>query len=106
MKKLLIPLLLVVCPVLANNPIIDAVKEEAWPVYQCVLNVEGNNVTTTTNDTEYSTYQLRSTDHVYTSEISGSSVLILYVERQSDNVMGVIYKGNDIISTYKGTCLK
>jgi hypothetical protein len=109
MKHVIGAVLLVASSSVLANPIIDAVKEKAWPIYKCSLNVEGKDVLTTTNDQEYNRYELTAENHMYVSTINDSSELVLLVNREHNKdgditVQGVIFKGVKPISTYSGFC--
>lgn len=113
MKRLLIATsMLFSSSVLAVNPVVEAVKQEAWPVYNCNIVVEGKDVKTITDNKEYNEYRMSVDSHIYISTISADSDLVLYVDRSSDDnksfeVQALILKNNvTLVSRYYGTCQK
>lgn len=99
--------------VLADNPITDAVKDNAWPLYNCTVNVNGQEVKTITNDKQYSKYALGDRVEMFTYPINADSELTLVVDTSQLGMEGnnyyaqaLLYKGKQLIGNYKGYCTK
>lgn len=112
-RAFLLGALLFSSSVLANNPITEAVKDQAWPLYQCTIDVNGQQVQTETNDTQYSKYQLVGFgQEMFIYPIGDNSDVTLMVTKPDDinstNKLGAIayiYKDKVIIGKYTGYCV-
>jgi len=104
MKKVLIALAFVTMPVLAN-PITDAVQEQAWPIYDCVLDVNGSQVQTITDDTQYMQYSISVGMEIFTYTINGDNDLKLVIDN-GKGAVGYLYKGKELVGSYIGSCKK
>lgn len=111
-RAFLLGALLFSTEVLASNPITEAVKEQAWPLYQCTINVNGQEVQTETNDQQYTKYQLIGTgQEMFIYPIGDKSDVTLIIDKSgilnSTKKLGAIayiYKGAEIIGKYPGYC--
>ena len=114
MKRLLLALA-VVAPAVLANPITDAVKDNAWPLYQCTIDVNGTDVKTVTDETQYSEYSISLSTELFTYPVNADSELILMIdpsyfgknpEEGTRGAIAYLYKGKEIIGKYKGDCLR
>lgn len=95
------------------NPITEAVKDQAWPLYTCTMDVNGQEVKTLTNDTQYSKYSIAYHAEMFTYPINADSELVLVIDTSQLGMEGnnyyaqaLLYKGKEVVGQYKGYCKK
>lgn len=113
-RAFLLGALLFSTSVLANNPITEAVKDQAWPLYQCTIDVNGQEVITVTDETQYTKYQLVGMgQEMFIYPIGDNSDVTLMIDKSgilnSTGKLGAIayiYKDKAIIGKYIGSCVQ
>lgn len=113
MKRLIGIALLVASSSVLANPITDAVKEQAWPVYKCTMQVNNSTVITETNDTQYTQYKMiGASQEMFIYPIGDNSDLTLIVDntyyhkdQKQFGAIAYIYKNKEIIGQYPGNCV-
>lgn len=108
MKRLLIgAVVLVASTQVLANPIVEALKENPWPVHTCVMDVNGKQVSTVTDDQQYQKYSLSVgfDNYDYDIDKTGNSFR-LSVDTKSLTATGMIFEGIRVIQIYKGKCTK
>lgn len=112
MKKVfLLGALLFSTSVLASNPITEAVKEQAWPMYTCTMDVNGKEVITETNDIQYARYSIATGTEMFSYDVSETASLSLlidrtqiYKEKETYGAIAYLYNGNAIVGKFLGKC--
>lgn len=114
-QAILLGALLFSTSVLANNPITEAVKDQAWPLYKCTIDVNGQTVETLTDETQYTKYQLIGMgQEMFIYPIGDNSDVTLMVTKPDSilnntskiGAIAYIYKDKVIIGKYVGTCIQ
>lgn len=114
-RAFLLGALLFSTSVLANNPITEAVKDQAWPLYQCTIDVNGQEVQTETNEQQYTKYSLAAMNQeMFIYPIGDNSDVTLVITKpdgilnSTDKIVAIayIYKDKQVIGKYPGYCVQ
>lgn len=118
MKRLAIAVALLVASsvqtVLAN-PITDAVKEQAWPLYTCQVNVNGKDVSLKTDSINFQSYRIGDGINTETFSLNlddlGVGVLMMIVTPDPEDTnkkqsVAYLYNGRLLVGKYNGFCTK
>lgn len=114
-RAFLLGALLFSSSVLANNPITEAVKDQAWPMYKCNIDVNGQDVETVTDETQYTKYQLIGMgQEMFIYPIGDSSDVTLIIDKLGVmknetgklGAIAYIYKDKQVIGKYTGSCVQ